>query len=68
MKLATLKRYAKASAKAISANATKEGLDSFVICGKRSTGIVKALARINAIEPIDSQMSLERVFKKWGKV
>ena len=67
MKLNTLKRYARASAKQIVKSAESDNFDLAII-GKRIHGNVRAMQKINALEPYDSISSVGNIMKKWGKL
>jgi len=67
MNLNTLKRYARASAKAIEKSANGDNFD-FAIIGKRMTGNIRAMKKINALEPYNSLSSIGNIMKKWGKL
>ena len=66
MHLNTLKRYARKSAKWIQASADNDA--DIVKVGNRLTGNIKAMRRINALEPYDSLSSVGNIMRKWGKL
>jgi hypothetical protein len=67
MKLNTLKRYARASAKAIEKSAISDNFDP-VIIGKRIAGNIRAMQKINTLEPYNGLSSVNNIMKKWGKL
>jgi len=66
MHLNTLKRYARKSAKWIQASADNDA--DIVKVGNRLTNNIKAMRRINALEPYDSLSSVGNIMRKWGKL
>ena len=62
MDLITLKRYAKKASKQITTT------DCMALAGKRMTGSIRAMQKINVREPYNSLSSLNNIFRKWGKL